>query len=117
MKWEDTEGEFGPQTKLYWQFLDDDGKLTDSEVVCWVNQNFSPRSKLRMIASVLLGQPDFEEGYKLQMDTLIGKDAILTVSLGPNRDGTGERNKIEAFSPIKRAAVKAAANGGARKPF
>jgi hypothetical protein len=110
-----------PQIRLDWQLLDENGQPTDARVSSWVNQFFTERAKLTDVVRALLGG-EISEGFRLEMDELVGKECVLMLSI--NQAGT--RNKIDSYAPIRRgppaarprAAQPAAAVGSLDKvPF
>ena len=103
---DDDEGQFGPQYKFIWQLLNPETNApTDHELHSWCSKKLTSKSKLAMWAATLLGIPQFDNGAVLDVDELVGKTAMLTVTVEPRRDGDGERNKVVAVTPYRRSAA------------
>lgn len=105
-KIETIDTKFGPALKFYWKVVggDADGEMFDA----LANKKLLPKSKLATWAKAHLGVTQFPEGFVLQVGTLVGKMVDIVLLTEPRNDGTGDRNVVEAISPIARKAAKPA---------
>lgn len=108
-------GEYGDFLRFEWTVLDDDGAETDTAISGLCNPLLNSRSKLGAWAQAHLGE-DLSVGQELDLDNLIGKKVMLTVSVEPRKDGQGDRNKVTAVSPVRRKAAAGPRSGGVSRP-
>ena len=84
----DPDGKFGPQ--LVWQFTLEDGSDTRG----WTGQKYSPKSKLMLWATAILGNtPDI-----LDTDDLLHKPCRLSILMRARPDGS-IGNKLDQVLP------------------
>ena len=107
---EEAEFQFGPSLIFKWMAVGGEWDGTGFDGLC--SKRLTPKSKLHRWALAHLGMSAFPEGYALEINALIGKEVLITLSVGPRADGSGERNIVDAVSPIRttprRAPVVAA---------
>lgn len=107
-------GEYGDFLRFEWTLLDDDGAATETTISGLCNPLLNSRSKLGAWAQAHLGE-ELRVGQELDLDELIDKKVMLTVSVEPRKDGQGDRNKVTAVSPMRRKPV-GPRSGGAVRP-
>lgn len=111
---EETEGKFGPQLKLQWDLGEVEGQQT--ELMSWCSKTFSSKSKLYEIATVLF-KKQIKDGYALDTDHIIGREADVMVETKLTGDGK-EFSKITRYAFAKSMTVKpVAADGDDNTPF
>ncbi len=98
-------GQYGEQVKLKFALDDDkDLGLEDRTLIGWASASFGPKSKLWGWTRVLLfGGRDIPDDFgELDIDTLQGRRAMLSVTLKQGTDGA-TYNKITDLLPIRPA--------------
>lgn len=109
-------GTFGPTLIFSWVVLDGDYVNETFDGLC--SKTFGTRSKLYKWACAHMGVTTFPEGYILQLRQLLHKQVVITLGVEARKDGTGDRNKVEAITPYRapgtaRRAPAQAGVGGA----
>lgn len=98
----DGTGEYGEYLRFQWILLDDDGGLSDTSVSGLCNPILNSRSKLSQWVQAHLGGP-LAAGQEVDLEDLPGKRVVLTITVEPRPDGQGDRNRITAVSPMRKA--------------
>lgn len=113
-------GQYGDQLRV--KFLLEDEANT--ALSAWTSTSFSPKSKLYALARAAFGGREFDPGFTLDTDRLIGRRLRVMVTVKPRTDGAGDFNRITEFYPLQppkaamaptaQTAVRPATNGSQR---
>jgi hypothetical protein len=85
---EEKDGQFGPQLRLQWIVIDEDGNATDKEIRSWVSAKWHEKSRLFGVAKALLKSKCPQPPNGIDTDNLIGKRADLEVVPYKKQDGS-----------------------------
>lgn len=94
----------GPTLIFTWRVVAGEYAGETFEGLC--SKILSPKSKLTAWAKGHLGVTVFPENFTLQLSSLIGKEVQVTLSVAPRTDGQGERNVVEAVTPVRAPAPR-----------
>lgn len=94
----------GPTLIFAWRITTGECAGETFEGLC--SKILSPKSKLTAWAKGHLGVTVFPENFTLQLSSLIGKEVHVTLSVAPRTDGQGERNVVEAVTPVRAPAPR-----------
>lgn len=94
------DGQFGPQLRLQFVILDDDGDETDQQIRGWCSQKWGEKTKLFKWAKNILGKKCPGAGQPMDTDKLVGKKCDLVVAARKKADGT-VGSGIEDVYPFK----------------
>lgn len=110
------DGDFGQQVAMRWDLLDEG--FEDRFLRAWASAKLSGGkrpSKLYTWTSVLLfGGKPLPEGYDLDLDTLLDREALLVVET-VQKDGI-DRNRVTQLLPLRQAKAAAPAPRPAPAP-
>ncbi len=95
---EDEDGQFGPQVRLQFVILDDDGDQTKDQIRGWASQKWGPKTKLYDWARAVLGKKCPGPGQPFDTDKLINRKCDIRVEekAGPQ----GPRSFIAGVFPF-----------------
>jgi len=92
----------GEQVAMRWDILEEG--LEDRSIRAWANPKLTggkkPSKLYQWCSALLFGGRPLPEGYALDLDDLLDRDALLVVEVKPD---TGY-NKIASILPLRRAA-------------
>jgi hypothetical protein len=93
------DGQFGPQLRLQWVILNDDGEPTDKEIRSWASCKWHEKSKLFAVAKALLKSKCPQPPAGIDTDLLLNKKADLEVVAYKKGDGS-DGTKIGTIYPF-----------------
>ena len=101
------DGDYGEQVVMRWDLLEDG--LEDRSVKAWANPKLTggkkPSKLYGWVAALMFGGRPLPDGFALDLDQLLDKEALLVVDVKPDSGF----NKITSILPLRR-------NGGKPTP-
>ena len=91
-------GQYGPQLKFTFKLDPFEGYEDGRQMLAWCSQKFSPKSKLYIWTSALMGK--IPDDYTFDSDDLINKKCLLVIGQRTSSNG-GEYDHIEKIKPLR----------------